>query len=295
MPKLMECVPNFSLGQDKEKLEQILNQIRSVPGVRLLDYSMDASQNRSVTTFVGEPEAVSEAAFLAIQEAAKLIDMTVHKGEHPRMGATDVCPFVPISDMTMDECAEYAKSLGKRVGEELNIPVYLYEAAADAPYRKNLADIRRGEYEGMAEKMKRPEWKPNFGPTELGTAGVTAIGARPFLIAYNIYLNTTNISVAKKIASRVRAKNGGFSSIKALGFMSRERACVEVSMNMVDFKKSSLYHAFEFIKREAENYGVTVSESEIVGLVPQEALLDAAKWYLRLHSFDNAQIFENNL
>ena len=294
MAKLMECVPNFSVGRDKKILEKILDAISSVEGVRLLDYSMDDSQNRSVVTFVGEPEAVVEAAFQGIQTAANLIDMTKHHGEHPRMGATDVCPFIPIAEMTMEEAASYAVKLGERVGE-LGIPVFLYEAAATAPHRQNLADIRRGEYEKMSEKIVQEPWRPDYGPDIVGSAGVTAIGARPPLVAYNIYLNTSDIMPAKKIAGKIRGKNGGFSSVKALGFAVEGDSAVQVSMNMVDFRKSSLHHAFEFVKREAEQYGLSVTKSEIVGLVPQEALIDVAKWYLRLHDFDINQILENNL
>ena len=218
MAKLIECVPNFSEGRNKEVVEKIVDEIRKIENVKLLDYSMDADHNRAVVTFVGEPEGVIEAAFNATKRAAELIDMSKHTGGHPRMGATDVIPLVPISDVTMEECVEYSKILGKRIGEELNIPVFLYEKSATSRERENLADVRRGEYEGMREKLKKEEWKPDFGPAELNVkAGVTAVGARPPLIAYNVNLGTNDLDIAKKIAKAVRAKTGGFTYCKAIG------------------------------------------------------------------------------
>ncbi len=255
---------------------------------------MDKDHNRSVVTFIGgEPEKVIEAAFNATKVAAELIDMTTHEGGHPRMGATDVIPLVPISDVTMEECVEYSKKLGKRIGEELNIPVFLYEKSATSPNRENLADVRRGQYEGMAEKLKEEEWKPDFGPNKLNIkAGVTAVGARMPLVAFNVNLGTDDVEIAKNIAKVVRAKTGGFTYCKAIGLEIAERGIVQVSMNMVDYTKTSLFRVFDAIEREARRYGVNVIGSEIIGLVPMQALVDVADYYLRLEGFDSSQILE---
>lgn len=296
MPRLVECIPNFSEGRRAEVLKAIVDEIVSVPGVQLLDKEMDASHNRSVVTFIGEPEAVKKAAFAAIKKASELIDMDVHKGEHPRMGATDVVPFVPISDVTMEECIQLAKELGKDVGTELGIPVYLYEKAATRPDRENLAVVRKGEYEGIKiEIEKNPDRKPDFGPSKLGKAGAVAIGARMPLVAFNVNLGTSNVSIAKKIANVLRDASGGFRYIKALGFEIKDRNIVQVSMNVVDYKQSTIFRAFEMVKREAERYGVPVIGSEIVGLVPEDALFDTADYYLRLENFQKEQILERKL
>lgn len=296
MAKLVQCVPNFSVGRDKETLETILDEIRRVENVKLLDYSMDKDHNRSVVTMLGEPEAVLEAAFGAIKRASEVIDMTQHQGEHPRMGATDVVPFIPISDVTMEECVELSKKLGEKVGTELGISVYLYEKSASSPSRENLADVRKGQYEGMGEKLKSEGWTPDFGPTELNTkAGVTAIGARMPLVAYNINLGTNNLEVAKKIAKAIRAKTGGFTYCKALGLEITERDIVQVSINMVDYTKTPLFRVFDTVEREAQRYGVNVIGSEIIGLVPMEALIDTADYYLRLEGFDKSQILEKRM
>lgn len=296
MARLVQCVPNFSEGRDKEKLEKILDEIRVVEEVKLLDYSMDKDHNRSVVTFIGEPEAVIEAAFNACKKASELIDLQNHTGEHPRMGATDVMPLIPISDVTMEECVELSKELGKRIGEELNISVYLYEKSATSPERENLATVRKGQYEGMAEKLKLEDWAPDFGPSELNkTAGVTAVGARMPLVAFNINLDTSDISIAKKIAKVIRASGGGYAFTKALGIEITERNMAQVSMNMVDYTKSSLFRVFDTVEREARRYGVNVIGSEIVGLVPMNALIGVADYYLRLEDFDTSQILEKRM
>ena len=296
MARLVQCVPNFSEGRNKEVVEKIVDEIRKVEGVKLLDYSMDKDHNRSVVTFVGEPEKVVEAAFNSTKVAAELIDMSKHTGGHPRMGATDVIPLIPISDVTVEECIEYSKQLGKRIGEELNIPVFLYEQSATAKHRENLADIRRGQYEGMKEKLKEEEWKPDYGPVELNVkAGVTAVGTRPPLIAFNVNLGTDNVEIAKKIAKVVRARTGGFTYCKAIGLEIKERGIVQVSMNMVDYTKTSLFRVFDTIEREARRYGVNVIGSEIIGLVPMQALVDVAEYYLRLEDFSSDQILEKKI
>lgn len=296
MARLVQCVPNFSEGKNKEIIEKIVEEIRIVDEVKLLDYSMDKDHNRSVVTFVGEPEKVIEAAFNAVKTAAELIDMKNHSGGHPRMGATDVIPLIPISDVTMEECVEYSKKLGKKIGEELNISVFLYEKSVKSKERENLADVRRGQYEGMAEKLKQEEWQPDFGPNILNEkAGVTAVGARMPLVAFNVNLGTDDVEVAKKIAKVVRAKTGGFTYCKAIGLEITERKIVQVSMNMVDYTKTSLFRVFDTIEREARRYGVNVIGSEIIGLVPMQALVDVADYYLRLENFDSGQILEKRM
>lgn len=296
MAKIVQCVPNFSEGKDKAKLEKILDPIRETAGVKLLDYSMDADHNRSVVTFIGEPDAVIEAAFKACKRASEVIDMRTHSGEHPRMGATDVIPLIPIKDVTMEDCVELSKQLGERIGKEIGVSVYLYEKSASTPARENLADVRKGQYEGMAEKLKMPEWAPDYGPTELNAvAGVTAVGARMPLVAFNVNLATNDVTIAKNIAKCVRAKTGGFTFCKALGLEIKERNITQVSMNMVDYTKTGLMRTFEAIKREAQRYGVNVIESEVIGLVPMNALIDVAEYYLQIANFDRAQILENRM
>ncbi len=296
MARLVQCVPNFSEGKNKEVVEKIVNEIRKIDGIKLLDYSMDKDHNRSVVTFVGEPEKVVEAAFNSCKVASELIDMSKHKGGHPRMGATDVIPLIPISDVTVEECIEYSKSLAKRIGEELKIPVFLYEKSASNKERENLSDIRRGQYEGMAEKLKDERWKPDYGPDKLNIkAGVTAVGVRPPLIAFNVNLGTDNIEIAKKIATAVRARTGGFAYCKAIGLEIKERGIVQVSMNMVDYTKTPLFRVFDAIEREARRYGVSVIGSEIIGLVPMQALVDVADYYLRLEDFTSEQVLEKRI
>jgi glutamate formiminotransferase len=294
MRKVVECVPNFSEGRRKEVIDQIAEAIGIVPGVHVLDVQSDADHNRTVVTFVGDPEAVEEAAFRGIGKAAELIDMNVHRGEHPRMGAADVVPFVPIKNVTMGDCVAIARRVGERVGRELDIPVYLYEEAATRPERRNLAEVRRGEYEGIkAEIETNPERTPDFGPQHLGKAGATAIGARPPLIAFNVYLGTDDVDVAKAIARAVRHSSGGLRYVKALGLLVKGKA--QVSMNLTDYRKTPVHRVVEMIRREAERYGVAVIESELIGLIPNEALVEAAKFYLQLGGLSSDQILENRL
>lgn len=297
MRKIIECVPNFSEGRRTEVIDQIVSAITGVSGVTLLDKEMNADHNRAVISFIGEPEACVEAAFRGARTAQGLIDLTKHKGEHPRIGATDVIPFVPIANVTMDECVELAKKLGRRIAEELAIPVYLYEAAATRPDRIDLANIRKGEYEGLREAVKTdPLRQPDFGKPELHpTAGATVVGARFPLIAYNVNLNTQDLEIAKKIAKAIRFRDGGFRYAKALGFEIKEKNCVQVSINMTNFLATPLFRIFEMIRREALRYGVLIKESEIVGLVPQQALIDTAVYFLQLNTFSYDQILENRL
>jgi glutamate formiminotransferase/formiminotetrahydrofolate cyclodeaminase len=297
MRQLVECVPNFSEGRRKDVVDRIAEAIRQAGGVKVLDVQMDGDHNRSVITFVGSPAAVERAAFAAVKRAAELIDMEQHRGEHPRMGATDVLPFVPIAGVTMEDCVAIARRVGQRIGEELGIPVYLYEAAATRPDRQNLADVRRGEYEGLKEAIQTdPDRAPDFGPRRLGRAGATAVGARPPLIAYNVNLGTDDIEIARRIARAVRHSSGGLRYVKALGFELAERGIVQVSMNMTNYEKTPLFRVFEMIRREAQRYGVPVVGSEIVGLTPAAALIDAADFYLQLEDFDpQRQVLEHRL
>lgn len=296
MAKIVQCVPNFSEGKNHDILNHILSEIKKVKGVNLIDYSMDADHNRSVVTFVGEPELVIEAAFKATKKASELIDLRTHQGEHPRMGATDVIPLIPISEVTMKECIEYSKQLAARIATELDIPVFLYEKSATAAHRENLATIRKGQYEGMDKKLQLEEWAPDYGPKSLNIkAGVTAVGARAPLVAFNVNLDTTNLDIAKNIAKVVRASGGGFTYCKALGLEIKERQITQVSMNLVDYTKTSIFRVFDAIEREANRYGVNVIGSEIIGLVPLQALVDTASYYLKLENFDTKQVLETRL
>ncbi|HHW03867.1 MAG TPA: glutamate formimidoyltransferase [Thermoanaerobacterales bacterium] len=297
MGSIVECIPNFSEGRRTEIIEAIAGAIKSVDGIRLLNYSSDQSHNRSVFTFIGAPDSVKEAAFKGAEKAAELIDMTKHKGEHPRMGAVDVIPFVPVKNVTMEECVNLSKELGERIARELSIPVFLYEESATKPERRNLADIRRGEFEGMAEKIKDPVWAPDFGKAEIHpTAGAVAVGARMPLIAYNVNLGTTDINIAKQIARIIRESSGGLKYVKAIGVMLEDRNLAQVSINMTNYEKTSLYRVFELIRTEARRYGVHIVGSEIVGLTPMNALIDVAKYYLQLEGFDDKkQVLENYL
>ncbi len=291
---LIECIPNFSEARRPEVIDQIVAAITSVEGARLLDRSSDLDHNRTVITYAGPPEAVEEAAFRAIRAASNLIDLNHHTGEHPRIGATDVCPFVPISGVTMDDCIAIAKRLGERVGRELQIPVYLYEFAATRPDRTNLENIRRGQYEGLkAEIETNPDRKPDYGPAKLGPAGATVIGARNPLIAFNVYLTTNEVDIAKKIAKAIRQSSGGMRYVKALGLLVEGRA--QVSINLTNFRESPIGRVVEMIRREAQRYGVGIHHSELVGLIPQEALVDAAVWYTQLDQFSPDQILETRL
>ncbi len=291
MTQLIECIPNFSEARRPEVIDQIVAAITSVDGASLLDRSSDLDHNRTVLTFAGPPEAVEEAAFRAIKTAAELIDLDQHTGAHPRIGATDVCPFVPLSNVSMEECIALAQRLGQRVGSELSIPVYLYEAAATRPERANLENIRRGQYEGLKVEVESdPERKPDFGPSKLPRAGATVIGARSPLIAFNVYLTTDDVSIAKKIAKAVRQSSGGLRYVKGLGLLVDGRA--QVSMNLTNFRETPIARVVEFVRREAQRCGVGIHHSELVGLIPQEALVDAAVWYTQLDQFDKEQILE---
>lgn len=294
--RIVECVPNFSEGRRPEVVAEIVAAIASVEGVKLLDYSSDASHNRSVVTFVGTPEAVEEAAFAGIARACDLIDMEQHHGEHPRLGATDVVPFVPIAGVTMSECVQIARWLGKRVGEELQIPVYMYEEAATRPERRNLADVRRGEYEGLKKAIAMPERIPDYGPAAVHpTAGATVIGARMPLIAFNVNLGTADVEIAKKIARAVRGSSGGLTNVKALGVMLDDGNVAQVSMNLVNYVKTPVHRALEMVRREAARYGVSVVESELIGLIPLEAVLDTAAYYLQLPKLSRNQVIETRI
>ena len=294
MTTLIECIPNFSEARRPEIIDQIVAAITSVDGARMLDRSSDLDHNRTVLTFAGAPAVVEEAAFRAIKTASELIDLNQHSGAHPRIGATDVVPFVPLSNASMEECIAIARRLGQRVGSELNIPVYLYEAAAARPERANLENIRRGQYEGLKTEVESdPERKPDFGPSELGAAGATVIGARNPLIAFNVYLTTDDASIAKKIAKAIRNSSGGLRYVKGLGLLVDGRA--QVSMNLTNFRETPIARVVETVRREAERYGVGIHHSELVGLIPQDALTDAAVWYTQLDQFDKEQILEARL
>lgn len=296
MSKLVECVPNFSEGRRVEVIEAIVNEVKQVEGVKLLDVQSDASHNRTVVTFVGEPAAVKQAAFASCAKAAELIDMEQHHGEHPRIGATDVIPFIPVRDVSLEECVELANDLGKEIAEKLDIPVYMYEAAAKKTERKNLPDVRKGQYEGLKTAILEPARKPDYGPVRMHPkAGATVVGARQFLIAYNINLSTSDVKIAKKIANTIREAKGGFKYCRAMGIMIEERNVAQVTINMINYEGTPLHRVFETVKNEAARYGVNIIGSEIVGLVPLQALIDTADYYLRLEGFNRMQVMEENL
>ena len=292
---IMECVPNFSEGRDLDKVERIVDAFRGREGVKLLDYSSDKDHNRTVVTVIGEIEPLGDAVIEAIGIAAQLIDLTHHQGEHPRMGAADVVPFIPIKNCTVQDADALAKRVGQAAAERFNVPSFLYEKSATAPHRENLANIRKGQFEGMFEKMKLPEWKPDFGPdAPHPTAGVFAVGARMPLVAFNVNLDTPNLQIAKNIAARVRHSSGGYAFIKALGVMLEERHIAQVSMNLTDYTHTAVYRAYEAVKMEARRYGVNVVGTEIIGLVPMAALIDCAEYYLQVENFSMKQVLENN-
>ena len=295
MERIVECVPNISEGRNREIIEAVVNEVRQSAGVALLDYSSDESHNRSVITFMGAPEAVAEAALRLAKKAAELIDLTCHHGEHPRMGAVDVIPLIPIRGITKEETVELSKNLAARVCAEANIPVFLYEDSATSPHRMNLAAIRKGQFEGMADKVKEPEWAPDYGGRRVHpTAGVVAIGCRMPLVAFNINLSTSDVSIASKIAKIIRRSSGGLECVKALGVMLEERNLAQVSINMTDFNRTPLYRVVELVKAEARRYGVHVVGTEIIGLTPMRALVDSAEYYLQLEAFNaDKQILEN--
>ena len=291
---LVECIPNFSDARRPEVIDQITTVMRSVADVTILDRHSDIDHNRTVITLIGAPECVEAAMFAAIRAAAELIDLDQHSGEHPRIGATDVVPFVPIRDISMQECVEIARRLAKRVADELQIPVYLYEEAATLPERKNLENIRRGEYETLKKEIETvPARRPDFGPARLGPAGAIVIGARQPLIAYNIYLTTDDVTIATKIAQAVRHSSGGLRFVKAIGLLVEGRA--QVSMNLTNFRQTPLHRVVEMVRREAERYGVGIHHSELVGMIPQDALINTAVWYTQLDQFEPDQVLETRM
>jgi glutamate formiminotransferase/formiminotetrahydrofolate cyclodeaminase len=297
MNRLVECVPNFSEGRRPEVVDAIVNAITSVSGVYLLAHEMDADHNRAVVTIVGSPESIGEAAVRGAGTAIKHIDLTKHQGEHPRMGAVDVIPFIPIRGVNMDQCLAIAKETAREIAERFQVPIYLYERAATRPDRTNLENVRRGQFEGLRNEIgTNPDRKPDYGPARIHpTAGATAVGVRKFLIAYNINLSTNDVGIAKFIAKRVRYSSGGFRNVKAMGVLLAERNLAQVSMNLTDFEQTPIQLVFETVRREAERYGVQIVGSEIVGLVPQKALDQAAEYYLRLEKFRPDMILENRL
>src|SRR6202162_5373662 len=297
MKRLLECVPNFSEGRDAERVDAIVAAMRTVPGVFLLDRESDADHNRSVITIAGEPEAVAEAALRGVGKAAELIDLTRQTGAHPRVGATDVVPFVPIEGVTIEDCIALAKNVGQQIWDRYHIPVYFYEAAAVRPERANLETIRKGQFEGLREELLRnPDRAPDVGEPRLHpTAGATVVGARKFLIAYNINLNTPDLEIAKRIGKNIRFSNGGLRYVKAMGVDLRARHLAQVSINLTDFEQTPIHRVFEMVKREAERYGVTIVGSEIVGLIPKKAIELTADFYLQLENFSPAQVLENRL
>ena len=296
MNKIIECVPNFSEGRDLEKIEQIVNVFRAKENLKLLDYSNDKDHNRMVITIIGEPEKIKNSIIEAVGVAVELIDLTKHKGQHPRVGAVDVIPFIPLKGMTIDEADDLAKNVGKTLADKYNLPVYFYEKSASSVYRQNLADIRKGEFEGLTEKMKLPDWKPDLGPDKPHpTAGATVVGARNTLIAFNVNLNTTNFDIADKIAKKIRFTGGGLCYCKAIGIDLKEKDLMQVSMNLTDYTKTTIYQVVEMIRYEAQRYGVSIAGCELVGLVPLQAIIDTASYYLGLEEFSANQILETHL
>ena len=293
---IIECVPNISEGRRPDVVTGMVDAVRRVPGVRVLDYSSDTSHNRSVLTLAGEAAPLKAAVLALFEAATRAIDLRSHSGEHPRLGAVDVVPFVPIEGVTMQECVALARDTGQAIAQQFQVPVYLYEDAASNPARRNLEDIRRGEFEGLAAKMTKPEWAPDYGPaTPHESAGASVIGARMPLIAYNINLATDRLDVAKKIAAAIRHSSGGFRFVKAMGIALEDRGIVQVSMNLTNYEKTPIFRVFEVVKREAARYGVNVLESEIVGLVPAAALVSTAEYLLQLERFDPKQVLETKL
>ncbi len=297
MAKLVECIPNFSEGRNQAVIDGLADVAKSVPGCTLMDVQSDATHNRCVFTLVGSPEGIEEVAFQLCKKAAETIDMTKHQGAHPRMGATDVIPFVPTVGMTVAECVEISKRVAQRIWEELKIPSFLYEDSATSPDRVNLASVRKGQFEGMPEKLLQPEWAPDYGERKIHpTAGITAIGARMPLVAFNVNLGTSDVQVAKNIAKVIRGSSGGFKYCKAIGLLLEDRNVAQVSMNMVNYEGTPLYRVFEVIRAEAERWGVPIIGSELVGLTPAKALVDCAEYYLKIENFDyHKQVMENHL
>lgn len=296
MAEIFECIPNFSEGRDQEKIEKIVEPFKQETGVKLLDYSADKDHNRLVVTMIGNGSALKNSVLKAMEIAVDLIDLNQHEGEHPRMGAVDVVPFTPIRGTNMEEAVKLAKEVAAEAAEKLKLPIYLYEEAAATAERQNLANIRRGEYEAFSDKIKKEQWKPDYGPAELHkTAGASVIGARMPLVAFNVNLDTDNLEIANAIARKVRHSGGGLRYCKAIGIDLSERGITQVSMNMTDYTKTALYQSFEMIKFEAERYGVKIIGSELIGLLPAKALFDVAEHYLGVENFSGDQIMENRL
>lgn len=295
--KMVECVPNFSEGRRKDVVDDIVRSISAVESVRILDVEMDENHNRCVVSFTADQSFAVEAVFRGIKKASELIDLNKHKGEHPRFGSADVVPFIPLSGSSMDDCVKLARDLGKRVGDELHIPVYMYGEASILENRKNLEDIRNKnfQYEQLKESITDPKWKPDFGPSSVGKEGATIIGSRDFLVAYNVNLNSTDLSAGKKIAKALRAKDGGLTFVKALAFFLEDKKKVQISMNLTNFRKTPIYRAFEMVRIEASRYGITVSESEVIGLVPMDAMIEVSRFYLQLNEFKTEQILEKKV
>lgn len=294
--KVMECVPNFSEGRDLQKVEQIVNAFRAKPGVKLLDYSTDTDHNRCVVTVLGEPETLKSAVIEAVGTAQQLIDMNHHEGAHPRIGCADVIPFIPVKGCTIQDADEIARATAQAIAERFAQPVYLYEKSACAAYRAEISAIRKGQFEGLSEKMKDARWKPDFGPEKPHpTGGATAVGARMPLVCFNINLDTPNVEVARKISQRVRSINGGYHYVKAMGISLDEHDFAQVTMNLTDYTQSALYSVFEAVKMEARRYGARVMGSEIVGIVPMQALIDCAQYYLQIDEFSMDQVLETHL
>lgn len=293
--KRVMCIPNYSEGRDEEKINKIVDCFRDVENVKLVDFQPDKDHNRLVVEVIGEPEAVIDAVLKSVEVAKDVIDMTKHEGAHPRMGAVDVVPFVPVTECTTEECVEYANKVGKAIGE-MGIPVYLYEDAATSPDRKNLAKVRKGQYEGFFEKIKLPEWKPDFGPQEMNAkSGATAVAARFHLIAFNVNLNTNDVEIASAIAKKVRFIGGGLRYAKCIGLALEEKNQTQVSMNLVNFEKTAIYQALEMVKSEARRYGVTVVNTELIGMIPLQALIDSAMYYMQIEKLEQKQVLETLL
>ena len=297
MAQIIESIPNISEGRNQEVIEACVDQIRTTPGCTLLNYSSDPNHNRTVITYIGDAKGVEEASVKLAKKAVELIDLTKHEGEHPRMGCVDVMPFVPIKEASNEECIELSQRVGARIAEEADLPVFLYELSAQKPARKNLATVRKGQFEGMAEKVQQEEWEPDFGGRRIHpTDGVVAVGARPPLVAYNLNLNTSDVSIASAIAKIIREKDGGLNNVKAMGFMLEDRNIAQVSINMTDFRVTPLYRVTEMVKMEAARYGVQVIGSEVIGLCPMKALIDSAEYYLQIENFDfDNQVLENHI
>lgn len=293
--RLLECVPNFSEGRRLDVIEAILDTLRGKEGIRLLDYSSDKDHNRTVVTLVGTPEGLLEHLPSFVAKAKELIDLRVHEGQHPRMGAVDVMPFVPIKGMSMEETVDFSKEVAEKLHEELDIPIFLYEESASAPHRKNLATLRKGQFEAMAQKLETEEFRADYGDRLHESFGIMAVGARPFLVAFNVNLGTDDLEIANKIAKNVRHISGGLRFVKGMGVALEERKQVQVSMNLTDFTKTPIHRVFELIKIEARRYGVAVVGSEIIGLLPMAALVNSAAWYLQVEDFEESQVLESQL